>query len=204
MRQREEKMSKALLAMLFILTNILSSSAIAGGDDAGSASSIERGRRVFAEHCILCHGLKYYRDKEHPSGMSALIDSKSATASFGAPPPDLSLIASARGKGQNGARYLEDLLTGYYVDPTGKTKNRAFAAFSGNDGTIAMPPPISTDDPSLSKKARDVSAFLLETSDPSARIRACLGRYVLAYMALMTVLLFVLNRSVWKGLKKNP
>jgi ubiquinol-cytochrome c reductase cytochrome c1 subunit len=163
---------------------------------------IERGRALYTQYCVACHGLKYYRGEEAKTGIPPAMDPATAEAAFGVAPPDLSLMAAARGRGQEGAAYIYRLLTTYYtVD--GQIRNKAFAEETKTDGAIAMPPPISMDDPALKEKARDISAFLQKVSDPSAEERRGLGPRVMAYMFLLTTVLYLLNRYTWKEVKKK-
>lgn len=162
--------------------------------------SLARGKTVFIDYCKTCHGLRYYRDSEYKTGMEADTDPETAAEIFGMVPPDLSLIAKARGKGKEGALYIYQMLTTYYEDEKGDVKNKAFAEKSGGSGTIAMPPPIDKDD-GLEEKAADVSAFLLTVSEPEAKKRRRIGLFVIPYMGVLTALLFTLNRRVWKSIK---
>lgn len=158
---------------------------------------IERGKALFTQYCSACHGLKYYKGAAAPA-----MDAATAEAAFGVAPPDLSLMASARGRGDKGAEYIYHLLTSYYtVD--GQVRNKAFAEETKTDGAIAMPAPIPMDDPALKEKAADISAFLLDVSDPSASERLSIGPWVLAYMVLLTAVLYLLNKRTWKDVKKK-
>jgi len=168
-----------------------------------NALAVERGRGVFVSNCNACHGLKYYRDKDHRQGYAPLMDAETAAATFGVAPPDLSLMASARGKSTRGADYIYELLTGYYTDTDGKVKNRAFAEETQSEGVIAMPQPIADDDPKLQEQARDVAEFLYTVSNPDEPKRRSLGKYVMAYMVVMTVLLYALNKMTWKKVSKK-
>lgn len=165
--------------------------------------AFERGKSVYMAHCAACHGLKYYRDESNPAGIPPAMDPKSAEAAFGVAPPDLSLMASARGKGLEGPEYVYRLLTTYYTGKDGQIKNRAFAEETQGDGTIAMPPPISLDDPELKQKANDVSVFLFKVSEPSLEDRSSIGPWVIGYMAILTALLYALNRVTWATVKKK-
>lgn len=167
-----------------------------------SPETIERGKEVFMNHCRLCHGLKYYRGEDFGSGIPPLMDPSTAADTFGAAPPDLSLMAAARGKGTEGAEYVYRLLNTYYTED-GVVKNRAFAEETQGEGVIAMPQPISQGDPELEEKSAAVSAFLYKVSDPSMDDRRSIGRYVLVYMVILTGVLYVLNRFTWKGVKKK-
>lgn len=164
--------------------------------------AVERGRALYDQYCLACHGLKYYRGMDAKAGLIPAMDSQSAEAAFVVAPPDLSLMAAARGRGDEGAEYIYRLLTTYYT-ADGQVRNRAFAEETQSDGAIAMPPPIPLDDPALSEKAADISAFLLEVSDPTGEEREALGPWVIAYMAVLTAVLYALNRYTWKEVKKK-
>ena len=159
--------------------------------------TIERGSALFTQYCSGCHGLKF-----HKGGAAPALDPQAAEAAFGVAPPDLSLMASARGRGDDGAEYIYRLLTSYYI-VDGQTRNKAFAEETKTDGAIAMPPPIPMDDPALKEKAADISVFLLDVSDPSREERLSIGPWVLSYMALLTAILYLLNWYTWKGVKKK-
>jgi cytochrome c1 len=190
--------------MIFlILLAIAPVPAFAGEDSVRvTPEAIERGKALFTEYCVACHGLKFYRDEAAIAGISPAMDPQTAEAAFGVVPPDLSLMASARGRGIEGAEYIFRLLTSYYT-ANGQIRNKAFAEETRGDGAIAMPPPIPMDDPALQEKARDISAFLLKVSDPSAEERLGLGPWVVAYMGLLTAVLYLLNRLTWRAVKKK-
>lgn len=167
-----------------------------------SPESIERGRTLYTQYCVACHGLKYYRGADAKSGIPPAMDPEAAQIAFGVVPPDLSLMASARGRGDDGARYIYRLLTTYEtVD--GQIRNKAFAEETRTDGAIAMPPPIAADDPELKQKALDISAFLLSVADPARTERGAMGPWVLVYMAVLTAVLYALNRFTWREVKKK-
>lgn len=161
-----------------------------------------RGMSLYMQHCAACHGLKYFRGPDAPQGIPPGLDPESAEAAFGVMPPDLTLMASARGKGLKGAAYIYGLLTTYYI-ANGEIRNRAFAEETHTEGAIAMPPPIPMDDPELPEKARDISAFLYLVSEPSLGERRGIGPWVLGYMALLTAVLYLLNRYTWKEQKSR-
>lgn len=145
--------------------------------------AVAAGRSVFQGICETCHGMKYL-------GISPRMPPDVARKAFGREPPDLSLMAAARGRGRGGADYVVRLLTGYNGSPQ---KNSVFPG-------IAMPPPIPADDPELEEKARHVAAFLYEASFPNFRIRQSTGRYVIAFTVVLAGLLYALYRSVRRGL----
>ncbi|GEM_PF-1929298 len=161
-----------------------------------------RGMSLYMQYCVACHGLEYFRGPDAPDGIAPGLDPESAQAAFGVAPPDLTLMASARGKGLEGAEYIYNLLTAYYI-ADGEIRNRAFAEETHTEGAIAMPPPIPMDDPELPEKARDIAVFLYLVSEPSLEDRRSLGPWVLAYMALLTAVLYALNRYTWKEQKRK-
>lgn len=177
----------AMAVLLFPLLLHAAEAEIPKADLDFSEAAAKRGEAVFRSACLSCHSLKY-------RGYEAAMTAAAARSAFGKAPPDLSLMAKALGRGGEGAGYIYALLAGYNETPE---KNSVFP-------NIAMPPPFSRDDPQLIQKAKDVSAFLLYAADPSANERQGLGRYVLGYMAVLTTLLYFLNRKVWQGIRKKP
>src|ERR1700734_2610049 len=104
------------------------------GTDIKNTDSLQRGARDFMNYCSGCHSLKYLRynrmaadlkipeselaanlmftsDKAFDTINSAM--PKDSEAWFGKQPPDLSLIARARG-----TDYLYSYMKGFYVDKT--------------------------------------------------------------------------------------
>lgn len=198
-------MSRIIIILFIILFPALSSASDGAGQGIKmdfSRAGVERGRALFFAYCKSCHGLKYLKDKEHLEGYPPQLDPKAAEATFGVAPPDLSLMASARGKGTSGAIYIQRLLTTYYTDQKGLVKNKAFAEETQGDGTIAMPQPIP-DSPELGQQAMDIGAYLYKVSEPNLEERLSLGQYVIIYLIILTVLLFALNKVVWTGVKKG-
>lgn len=193
-----------LRIMIFLLAVLAAVPAFAAEDIKIELTpeAVERGRAFYTQYCVACHGLKYYRGEDAMTGIPPAMDAASAEAAFGVVPPDLSLMASARGRGDEGALYIYRLLTTYYT-AEGQIRNKAFAEETQTDGAIAMPPPIPTDDPELRQKAADISAFLLKVSDPSREERRGIGPWIMVYMVLLTVVLYVLNRYTWREVKKK-
>lgn len=193
--------------------------------DVADQAQIRRGLTVFAELCMGCHSAKYatYRDLiDYPetslsredvddlrgdkpliAGMVTDLNPEDAKVSYGKVPPDLSLIVSAR---RGGADYVYSILTGFEHDPSGKVPDGNFNEyFPGN--RIAMPDPLSwlghddADTDNLEQQARDVSAFLAFISDPHQNERHTIGRYVMVFLILLTLVLYLLKREIWKDIK---
>jgi len=158
-------------------------------------------------------------------------DQEARAAQNGALPPDLSLITRARGVERNpswyvhpflmlgdilksyqegGADYLYALLTEFAEPPAGfhladgKYYNKAFAGHQ-----ISMPPPLSADSvayqdgtpTTVENYARDVSAFLSWTADPSFDQRKRIGWQVILYLIVTTLLLYIGKKRIWSAIK---
>lgn len=154
-------------------------------------------------------------------------DNEARAMQNGALPPDLSLIAKARGveyRGswwahpfsmlrdvatgyqEGGADYLYALMMGYAEAPADVQIAEGMyynVAFPGHQ--IAMPPPLSADSfvtyqdgsGSLDQNARDLSAFLSWAADPSLDTRKSTGWLVILYLLVATALLYAGKRRLW-------
>jgi len=125
----------------------------------------------------------------------------------GAYPPDLSLINKARHDGPN---YLFSLLTGYEdipADrdiPAGKSYNPYFPG-----GAISMAPPLAEGiieyedgTPATEEQmAKDVVNFLMYVAEPKLVDRHHMGFNVIAFLAILTVLLYLSMKKIWKPVK---
>ncbi|WP_323767798.1 cytochrome c1 [Marinovum sp.] len=137
--------------------------------------------------------------------------------------PDLSLMAKARAgfhgpygtginqfvKGMGGAEYIAAILTGY----TGEEKTEAGVTLYENTafpgGWISMAPPLddglvefadghANDTHHL---AEDVSAFLMWTAEPKMMARKQAGLTGVIFLVLLSVLLYLTNKRIWKPIK---
>ena len=123
----------------------------------------------------------------------------------GALPPDLSLIVKARAGGPN---YVYSILTGFVKPPhgfkvqEGKYYNEYFAGRN-----ISMPPPLNQGSVSfadgtrstVTNEAKSVVTFLSWASEPNLEARHRIGLQVLAFLVLLSGLLFLSYRKVWHG-----
>ncbi len=148
-------------------------------------------------------------------------DQAAKAANGGALPPDLSLITKARPgwygtinqffNGIGGPQYVYSVLTGYEepdeemakLQPPGKSLNHYFAA----GPWIGMPAPLSDDvvtyddgtKATVDQMARDVSAFLAWTAEPKMEARKHLGFMTLLYLAVFTLMLYLVKKKIWAG-----
>ncbi len=143
-------------------------------------------------------------------------------ANGGALPPDLSLITKARAgwygtfnqlvNGIGGPEYVYSILTGFEEptaelkaeQPEGKHYNPYFTA----GHWMGMAPPLTAgqvkydDKPddyqtTVDEMATDVAAFLAWTAEPKMEERKSTGFMVMVYLAVLTVLLYLVKKRVW-------
>jgi|SRR5579871_597953 len=127
-------------------------------------------------------------------------------ANSGALPPDLSLIVKAR---EGGPQYVYSIVTGFHEQPPAgftvlpnKYYNPYFSGWN-----ISMPPPLAAGQVTFSDgtpndldhEARAVAAFLSWASEPKMQERKEVGFGVIAFLILLTVLLYFSYRRVWHG-----
>lgn len=185
-------------------------------DLPSSQEARQRGAETIITVCLGCHNLKYikYSDltrvgfsKEKLDALrvghaldESLLSSmtpEGAKQAFGTVPPDLSLMAKARVGGPN---YVYAFLTGFYRNEKGNNDNNVFPGVKMPDilGISFVADKPRTD---IENKAKDVAAFLDWTSDPTAQERRSLGRYVIAYLVVLTILLYLVKRRTWARVK---
>ncbi len=137
--------------------------------------------------------------------------------------PDLSVMAKARAafhgpygtglsqlvNGIGGPEYIYSVLTGY----TGETKEEAGSMFNENHafpgGWIAMPPPLSDDQvtyqdgtpATVHQMSEDVAAFLMWAAEPKLMDRKAVGFASVAFLVLLTALLYLTNKRLWRPIK---
>jgi ubiquinol-cytochrome c reductase cytochrome c1 subunit len=145
-----------------------------------------------------------------------------AASNNGAAPPDLSVMAKARGVSRGilwtlldfftqyqeaGPDYIHGLLTGYIDPPEGVTVqpgsyyNPYFVAAA----TFAMPPPLSDDlvtyadgsPQTVDQYSRDVSAFLMWTAEPHLVERKRIGFQAFIFLLVFAGLMYFTKKKVW-------
>jgi len=56
----------------------------------------------------------------------------------------------------------------------------------------------------IEKTAKDVTAFLVWAADPHAQERRHMGYYVLAFVFVMTILLRLWKKQIWRDIDSLP
>jgi ubiquinol-cytochrome c reductase cytochrome c1 subunit len=212
------------------------------GTDIGNTESLQRGARNFMNYCSGCHSLKYLRynrlaadlkipeselgnlmfttDKSFETINSAM--PKDSEGWFGKQPPDLSLMARARG-----TDYLYSYLKGFYVD-----KTRPWGVNNLYLPSTAMPhvllslqglqKPVYKNEPDAQGNAkmvlaslaimtpgamkpeeydqfvRDIVNFLDYAGEPVKEKRQSMGVFVTLFLLVFFVFAYLLKKEYWK------
>jgi ubiquinol-cytochrome c reductase cytochrome b/c1 subunit len=143
-------------------------------------------------------------------------------------PPDMSVLAKARSHEhgfpwfifdaftqaqEDGPNYIHGILNGYenpppgFPLPPGTQYNKYFPGHA-----IAMPKPLTdgqveyTDGTptTLDQYGRDVAAFLMWAAEPTLDARKRLGFQVMAFLIVLTVLLYFTKKQVWYEVLHRP
>jgi ubiquinol-cytochrome c reductase cytochrome c1 subunit len=182
-----------------------------------SDAARQRGAETITSTCMLCHSLKYVHfsdltdigmgktqiedlltDQKIGDSMMSLSPVEVRKESYGKVPPDLSLMAIAREKGPD---YIYSLLTGFYNTEDGGSDNHIFPGIKMPDPLgYSFTEPGSEDRAQIEAQARDVVSFLVWAADPSAEERESIGVYVIIYLVILTILLYLVKRRVWRRL----
>ncbi len=150
-------------------------------------------------------------------------EAAAAAANGGAAPPDLSLIAKARGVergfprfvfdiftqyAEGGPDYVHALLTGYdETPPAGMeiAEGTYYNPYFIGGKSLAMPKPINDDavtyddgsPQTVDQYSRDVSAFLMWAAEPHLEARKQTGFNVMVFLILFAGLVYMTKRKIW-------
>lgn len=215
--------------------------------DPQDMASLQRGARTFVNYCFNCHSANYMRyNRLHDIGltdaeikdnlifgdvkvgelMKIAAEPKEQKQWFGAAPPDLTVIARARGSELgSGPDWLYTYLRSFYRDPARPTgwNNTVFpnvgmphvlyqlqgiqvlkeTAVPG-PGYSRMEPRLVLDKPGAmspveyDRMVADLVNYMTYMSEPARSTRVTLGMYVLLALAALFVLVFMLKKEFWK------
>jgi ubiquinol-cytochrome c reductase cytochrome c1 subunit len=146
-------------------------------------------------------------------------------AMSGAYPPDMSVLAKARGYSrgfpqflfdalpgvayqEHGVDYIATLLTGYADAPAGVDLPAGQYYDPYVPGRrLGMPPPLADGSVAYDDKtpqtveqyAKDVSAFLMWTAEPHLNARKQVGLGVVGFLIVFTAMLYFVKRKIWSN-----
>lgn len=128
-------------------------------------------------------------------------------------PPDMSLLSKAR---EGGAAYIYSLITGYQDPPKNLPKDSLpgpglhYNPYFPNLN-LSMSPPLTADGQvtygpgnpksTVRQMAKDVSAFLIWTSEPKLEARHRAGSAVLIFLLIFAGLTYASYKSIWADKK---
>ena len=213
--------------------------------DLTDKSSLQRGAKLFANYCLNCHSASFMRYKRMGEDlgisdklvaenlifsddkvgdlMKVAMTTEDGASWFGTPPPDLSVIARAKGAGSEGADWLYTYFRSFYVD-----KSRPFGVNNTVFKDVGMPHVlwelqgmqkllnvddvkqhgaapefalVSTGSMTVEEydtAARDLTNFLVYVGEPSKLKRLGLGGWVLAFLAFFFLVAYALKKEYWK------
>jgi cytochrome c1 len=130
--------------------------------------------------------------------MLAQMSESDAAQAFGKAPPDLSLITKAR---DGGGGYVYSYLMGYYMTPEGMPGNHVYPETRMPDALGITGVTEAAQRSEIQGKARDIVSFLAWAADPHEGERIRLGFYVIAYLLVLTTLLYFVKNQIWSTLK---
>jgi ubiquinol-cytochrome c reductase cytochrome c1 subunit len=216
---------------------------LASGTDIKNTDSLQRGARNFMNYCSGCHSLKYLRynrlaadlkipeselapnlmftsDKAFDTINSAM--PKDSEAWFGKQPPDLSLVARAKGPD-----YIYSLLKGFYTDKTRPwgvnnlylpaaamphvlqslqgLQKPVFKSEQDERGSARMVlvgvesmTPGAMKPEEYDQFVRDIANFLDYAGEPIKEKRQSMGVFVTLFLLVFFVFAYLLKKEYWK------
>lgn len=212
--------------------------------DLGDKASLQRGARTFINYCMSCHSAHFSRfnrvakDLEIPNElmvknlmfttkkigdtMTVAMRSDDAEKWFGVAPPDLSVVARARG-----ADWLYTYLKSFYLDPKRPTgvnnlvfdktampdvlwslqglqrpimkteKNDEGKDIEVIDGFELARHGLETKE-EYDRTVRDLVNFLVYMGEPARLIRTSVGVWVLLFLLALLAVAYPLKKEYWK------
>jgi ubiquinol-cytochrome c reductase cytochrome c1 subunit len=203
------------------------------GINVNDMASLQRGAKMFVNYCLSCHEASYMRYKRLSEDlqlseemvmdnmvfsdakigelMTIAMDPEDSARWFGKTPPDLTLIARARG-----ADWLYGFLRSFYQDESGRWNNLLLpnAAMPhvmwslqgiqtlahGEDGEshleLMQPGELSPEE--YDGLMRDLVAYLDYMSEPAKLKRKNIGIWVILFLAIFTLFAYLLKVEYWR------
>ena len=215
--------------------------------DPDNINSLQRGAANFMNYCSGCHSAQYVRYKTIGNDLDlsdemlvdnlmfnaektfetiqASMPADDAARWYGTAPPDLSLMARAKG-----VDHVYNFLKGFYIDsdsPTGVDNLQLpgtsmphvlwelqgyqaahFTDHANEDGSVTRTfdgfeqlTPGSMDSEDYDNFVRDTTNFLAYIAEPIRSDRRKLGVWVLMFLTFFLILSRMLKKQIWKDVK---
>jgi len=213
--------TKFILALTVLSFNIYAAGNLHldhANTDISDTASLQNGAKLFMNYCSGCHAISFMRYNRIAKDLS-LSDSlvaehlmfsgdktgetittampkEAATKWFGGPPPDLSLIARAKG-----TDWIYTYLRGFYKD-----ESKVFGVNNKVLENASMPDALwslkeEKSELEFNQDVRDITNFLDYVGEPAKLIRTSLGVWVLLFLSVLLVLTVLLKKEYWKDVK---
>ena len=248
---RIKKLALLVVSACFMTTPVFASGGgakLASADiDPDNINSLQRGAGNFMNYCSGCHSAQYVRYKTIAKDLDLseemLVDnlmfnaektfetiqtsmpSGDAARWYGVAPPDLSLMARAKG-----ADHVFNFLKGFYIDPDSPTgvdntvlagtsmphvlwelqgyQTANFSDHENDDGSVTTTfdgfTQVSVgkmDSEDYDEFVRDTVNFLAYMAEPVRGFRVNLGKWVLIYLIFFLIIARMLKKQIWKDVK---
>ena len=211
---------------LALALSLLSFNVFAAGDlhldhantDISDTASLQNGAKLFMNYCSGCHAIGFMRynriaqdlnlsdslvaehlmfagDKPGETITTAM-PKEEAVKWFGGAPPDLSLVARAKG-----TDWIYTYLRGFYEDDS-----KVFGVNNKVLENASMPDVLwslkkGKTEAEFDQDVRDITNFLDYVGEPAKLIRTSLGVWVLLFLGVLLVLTYLLKKAYWKDVK---
>ena len=131
------------------------------------------------------------------------------SANGGAYPPDMSVLAKARG---GGANYIYSILLGYEDPPEDFNSDEGVYYNKYMPGNNIKMPNVLSDGlldyedgtgATVQQMAKDVSTFLTWVSEPSLEARHKIGFKVILYLIILALLVYLSMKKLWSRIESE-
>ena len=219
-------MKKHIKIKLALASTLLSFNVFAAGDlhldhantDISDTASLQNGAKLFMNYCSGCHAIGFMRYNriaqdlnlsdslvaehlmfagEKPGEtITTAMPKEGAAKWFGVAPPDLSLVARAKG-----TDWIYTYLRGFYEDDS-----KVFGVNNKVLENASMPDVLwslkeGKSEAEFDQDVRDITNFLDYVGEPAKLIRTSLGVWVLLFLGVLFILTYLLKKEYWKDVK---
>ena len=212
---------KLSLASILLAFNVSASGELYlehANTDISDTASLQNGAKLFMNYCSGCHAISFMRYNrvakdlnlsdslvvehlmfagEKPGEtITTAMPKEGAEKWFGVTPPDLSLVARAKG-----TDWIYSYLRGFYED-----ESKVFGVNNKVLESASMPDVLwslkeGKSEAEFDQDVRDITNFLDYVGEPAKLIRTSLGVWVLLFLSVLLVLTYLLKKEYWKDVK---
>jgi len=244
-------MKKLIIALVMVtFSSLVNASMKVHMDEANidlhDKASLQRGAKLFVNYCLNCHSAAYMRynragkdlgisdklvkdnlvfsDAKVGDLMKVAMTVEDGASWFGTSPPDLTVMARAKGAGSEGANWLYTYFRSFYVD-----ESRPFGVNNTVFKDVGMPHVlwelqgmqkllnakevkhgaapefelVSTGKMTAEEyntAARDLTNFMVYMGEPSQLKRRSVGVWVLIFLVFFFFVSYALKKEYWKDI----